>query len=272
MERLFGVPTRGGEGKEQSNSGSESDQASGVGGPSLPDIAMAGLSTVANVLTPPAQAGTLTANQEQLTTMMRMWERREPPVLSTPGLPQVVATARVEPVPMSINTPKHPFFVAIGIAEGTRTPNGGYTQNYYGHEDPGDKNRNIGTVSGGRNGEASPQQVDRNWMSILTRAQIKYAPILQKFGITNGTQGYNRMMFNLLDLRVQAPAAVPDLIKKLPEMIRSGLSVESIAKARSDSFFTPSGRLDAPGFNNSYQRLYQDQRSRAGVWDYRRRM
>ena len=276
MESLFNLPTRrhrrSGKREEQSNSGSESDQASAVGGPSLPDIAMASLSTLANVLTPPAQAGTLTANQEQLTTMMRMWERKEPPVLNTPGLPQVVATAQVEAVPMSINTPKHPFFVAIGIAEGTRTPNGGYTQNYYGHEDPGDKNRNIGTVSGGRNGEASPQQVDRNWMSILTRAQMNYAPILRRFGITSGTQGYNRMMFNLLDLRVQAPAAVPDLIKKLPEMIRSGLSVEAIAKARSDSFFTPSGRLDAPGFNNSYQRLYQDQRSRAGVWDYRRRM
>ena len=259
--------------KDQSNSQTSGDQATGMGGPSLPDVAMAGLETIANVFTPVAKAGTLTANQEQLALMQKLWERREPLTLNTPPLPQVVPEAVAQqPVSIAISTPNHPFFVAIGIAEGTRTAKGGYTKAYYGHTDPGDGNRNMGTVSGGRNGESSPQQVDRNWMATLTRTQMQFGPILRKVGLDVGTQGYNRMMFNILDLNVQAPAAVRDFVQKLPQIISGGLTVEAIAKARADSFFTPSGRLDAPGFNNSYQRLYSDQRSRAGVWDYRRRL
>ena len=257
----------------QSNSKTSGNQATGMGGPSLPDLAMAGLEKVANVFTPAAKAGTLTANQEQLAVMQKLWEKREPLTLNTPPLPQVVPEAVAQqPVSIAISTPNHPFFVAIGIAEGTRTAKGGYTKAYYGHTDPGDGNRNMGTVSGGRNGESSPQQVDRNWMATLTRTQMQFGPILRKVGLDVGTQGYNRMMFNILDLNVQAPAAVRDFVQKLPQIISGGLTVEAIAKARADSFFMPSGRLNAPGFNNSYQRLYSDQRSRAGVWDYRRRL
>ena len=101
---------------------------------------------------------------------------------------------------------------------------------------------------------------------------MTYQPLLERIGVRRGTQGYNRLMFNILDLTVQAPAAVPDFVAKAPQMLRQGLTVESIAKARSDSFYMPSGRLNAPGFGNSYSRLFRDQRSRAGVWDLRRRL
>ena len=56
-------------------------------------------------------------------------------------------------------------------------------------------------------------------------------------------------------------------------MKAGGWTVEAIAKARADSYINPeTGRLEASGFGNSYQRLMKDQRSRAGVYDYRRRM
>jgi hypothetical protein len=79
-------------------------------------------------------------------------------------------------------------------------------------------------------------------------------------------------MFNILDLRVQAPAAVQTFISKLPQVMKQGLTIEAIAKARADSFFNPrTGGLEAGGFGNDYSRLFADQRSRAGVYDYKRR-
>ena len=174
----------------------------------------------------------------------------------------------------SIKHDKHPYFIAIGISEGTRTPSGGYTKAYYGHTDPGDGFANRGTVSGGRGmGNAGPQQVDRHWMGILTRKATTSAPILQRIGLRPGTQGWHRAMFNILDLTVQAPAAVPDFVRKLSVANRQGLTVEAIAKARADAFINPrTGRLEASGFGNSYSRLLADQRSRAGSYDYKRRL
>ena len=161
----------------------------------------------------------------------------------------------------------------IGVAEGTRTAGGGYTKAYYGHSDPGDANLNRGTVSGGRGNNLSPQQIDRKWMRILTSRTQQATPALRAAGLQPGTAGYNRMMFNVLDLSVQAPAAVRGFLSQLGQMRSQKFTVEAIARARADSFFNPTtGRLEAGGFNNSYQRLFKDQRARAGVFDYRRRL
>jgi hypothetical protein len=210
-------------------------------------------------------------NPDAIALLNRVWKGQQKADIRTPPLPQVSATAPVGFVPTAIRNDKHPIFLAIGIAEGTRTANGGYTRAYYGHTDPGNGARNVGTVSGQQGG--SPATSDRRWMGILTGTASRVAPVLQRLGVQPGTQGYNRLLFNVLDLNVQAPAAVSDFIKKIPQILQQGVSVEAIAKARADSFINPrTGRLEASGFNNSYNRLFQDQRSRAGVWDYRRRI
>ena len=191
--------------------------------------------------------------------------------VSTPVLPQTAATAPVKPVPLAINNDMHPLFVAIGINEGTRTPNGGYTKAYHGHRDPGNGVWNVGTVSGQQGG--SPRSSDRRWAGVLTQQSASVVPILVRAGLPRNSAGFHRVLFNILDLKVQAPAAVPDFVKRLPQILRQGVTVESIAKARADSFINPAtGRLEAGGFGNSYQRLLQDQRSRAGTWDYKRRL
>lgn len=236
-----------------------------------------GLKALAGVIERPAAAGTLDAEVLHMTALPALsgaYKRQKPVTIETQPLPQLIATASVGSVPLSINNDKHPYFIAIGIAEGTRTPSGGYTQAYFGHTDPGDGFANRGTVSGGRGmGNASPKQVDRIWMGKLTRQAVATAPVLQRYGLRPGTQGWHRAMFNVLDLSVQAPAAVPDFVRKLAVAARQGLTVESIAKARADSFINPAtGRLDAGGFGNSYSRLLSDQRSRAGAYDYRRRL
>lgn len=258
----------------QSKGGSESKPQKQAQANPVFEFATQTLGNVAGVLLPggssPANAATVMENEEQMETLAQLWERREAPTMTVPPLPQVASATAVQPVTMAIRTPNHPFFVAIGIAEGTRTPNGGYTQNYYGHRDRGDKNWNVGTVSGGRNG-GSPEQVDRKWMGSLTRTQMQYAPLLARFGIKPGTQGYNRLMFNVLDLSVQSPLALQSFVTKIPDVVRGNLTIESIAKARADSFFVPGTNRLQTSFPN-YSALYADQRSRAGVWDYRKRL
>jgi hypothetical protein len=236
-----------------------------------------GLRALAGVVERPAAAGTLDSevlNMSALPALSGVYKRQKPITINTQPLPQLAAASQTTSIPLSINNDKHPYFIAIGIAEGTRTPNGGYTKAYFGHTDPGDGFANRGTVSGGRGmGNASPKQVDRIWMGKLTRQASSAAPILQRYGLRPGTQGWHRAMFNVLDLAVQAPAAVPDFVRKLSGAIRQGLTIESIAKARADSFINPAtGRLEAGGFGNSYSRLLSDQRSRAGAYDYRRRL
>jgi hypothetical protein len=240
----------------------------------------AGLELVANVVTPPAAAATLdkapgrtvaVENQAAVDTLMRLWRGGQRVQMNTPPLPQLSAQTPVQMVGTAITNVMHPIFVAIGIAEGTRTPSGGYTKAYYGHRDPGSGAWNKGTVSG--QNAPNAQLVDRQWMARLSSTSTRIAPVLQQLGFAPGTQGYNRLLFNVLDLTVQAPAAAQDFIKMLPKIARAGGSIEAIAKARADSFINPAtGRLEAGGFGNSYSRLLADQRSRAGAFDYKRRI
>ena len=195
--------------------------------------------------------------------------------LTARSRPQMQLTGNVitETLPIAMKVDTHPYFVAIGISEGTRTRNGGYTQNYYGHTDMGDQNYNRGTVSGGRNETRgmSPKQVDRWWLRKLTGQSLMYAPILRSFGVKENTLLWHRMMYNYLDLHVQSPLAASDYVITTPNILRAGGSVEVIAKARADSYRDPkSGKL-MTAFN-SYQDLLKDQRSRAGSFDYKKRL
>ena len=222
----------------------------------------------------PATAAPLThGTPDGLASLRQAWKYGSQG-LKTGPLPQVPASAQARPVPTAVGNDQHELFVMIGVAEGTRTPNGGYTKAYYGHSDPGDTNYNRGTVSGGRNSSASPEMIDQKWMGILTNMQQRMRPQLIVLGLMPGTQGYNRVMFNLMDLTVQSPKAAQDFAGSLFGTVReAGFTIEAIAKARADSFINPAtGRLEASGFGNNYQTLIKDQRSRAGVYDYRRRL
>jgi hypothetical protein len=276
IEGVDQIPEQKGDSKEEKTSQkTEVDEKDPEQG--FQKVLMQGLGALGNVVTLPAQAGTLEGkpgvlNANNSPEFAKVMARQEPFGIKTQPLPQLSSASPVRRVPIAISSRNHPIFVAIGIAEGTRTPSGGNTKAYYGHTDIGDGNWNRGTVSGGRNG-GSPQQVDRQWMGTLTSVAATMAPVLQRLGLRPDSQGWNRVMFNILDLRVQAvPAAVRDFVGKLPQVMDQGLTIEAIAKARADSFFNPqTGRLEASGFGNNYSRLFADQRSRAGVYDYKRR-
>ena len=163
-----------------------------------------------------------------------------------------------------IDSANHPFFVSIGVNEGTRTANGGYTKNWKGHTDPGDGNFNRGTVSGGRGNNLTPEQVDSNWMKVLATEQTKRDHAVSRFA-QRGTDMYNIIMFNILDLRVQAPLTIDDFIKRIPTILAEGATPEVIGRLRAESFINPrTGRLEASGFGNNMDRLRADQTRRAG--------
>lgn len=162
-----------------------------------------------------------------------------------------------------------PFIVAIGINEGTRTAGGGTTSAYRGHTDPGDQAVNRGTFSYapsrfGTDPNMTPEEADAAYMPNLTAAKDKYAPILKQLGYQEGTQDYAIAMFNILDLTVQAPAAVDGFVNTgLKNLAGMRLDAASIGDARAYAFYNPQGALDAPGFGNNFERLRADQRARS---------
>ena len=229
--------------------------------------------TSLDVLTGAAPANAQIDNEQGVNDMARIWMGREQLQAGTPPLPQINGNVVVKIVPMQMTSPKHPYFVSIGIAEGTRTPNGGYTKAWFGHTDPGDGNSNRGTVSGGRGPTAgmSPEQVDNYYMNRLTALSLAAAPVLQSYGIKPNAQVWHRALFNYLDLYVQSPVAARDFLRKIPEALQAGSQIEAFAKIRADSYKDPTtGRLYTSF--NSYADLLRDQRSRAGAFDYRKRL
>ena len=229
--------------------------------------------TALDIATGAAPANAQVDNEQGVNEMAKIWMGREQLQAGTPPLPQINGNVVVKVIPMQMTTPKHPYFVSIGIAEGTRTPDGGYTKAWFGHTDPGDGNANRGTVSGGRGPTAgmTPEQVDNYYMKTLTTLSLAAAPVLQSYGMKPNAQVWHRALFNYLDLYVQSPVAARDFLRKIPEALQAGSQIEAFAKIRADSYKDPTtGRLYTSF--NSYADLLRDQRSRAGAFDYRKRL
>lgn len=151
------------------------------------------------------------------------------------------------------------MFVSIGLNEGTRTSDGGFTDAYFGHTDPGDGASNRGTVSA-RAG--TPEEADQTWKGILKNTRGQYKNTLVDMGIPVGSNNYQVLMFNILDLRVQAPAAVPDFVAQIPAIIQGGVSAETIGSARANAFVNPAtGKLETTF--KSYEDLLRDQMARS---------
>ena len=168
----------------------------------------------------------------------------------------------------ALNT-NDPRIVSIGINEGTRTTGGGTTSAYQGHTDPGDQAANRGTFSYapsrfGTDPNMTPEEADAAYMPNLTAAQSKYTPTLLQLGYRPGTREYELAMFNILDLTVQAPAAVDDFVNiGLKNLVGAPLTKENLGNARAYAFYNRQGVLDAPGFDNNFERLRADQQRRS---------
>ena len=171
---------------------------------------------------------------------------------------------------------QHRFLVTVGINEGNRTYDGGYTKNWDGHVDPATGGpargrRNVGSVSyGGFQG--SPAEADAIFHRKFVALEQQYAPKLAQLGVRHGTKAYEALMFNIADLEVQAPGARDDFVKRIPALLKQGLSMKTIGEARAQSFYNPqTGKLEAAGFGNNYNTLLRDQEARAMTFQLLRR-
>lgn len=153
--------------------------------------------------------------------------------------------------------------VAVGSAEGTRTPDGGKNSAYQGHTDPGNGVWNLGSFSY-QHGANSPEEADAKQ---LARLRSQAQTILDK-AAAKGLELSLEEKLNAIDLANQAPKAALDqyggYIDWLADARASGLGGnEAILWARVHSFLDPYTQTwNAPGLGNSEERITSDQERR----------
>lgn len=150
---------------------------------------------------------------------------------------------------------------AVGSAEGTRTPTGGYTSAYYGHVDPGNGVWNLGSFSY-QHGAASPEEADNKQLKRLQRQMIE----LRRQAKKNSFSLSLLEELNGIDLANQAPLAALDrgYIDWLSVAKQQSMDSQSqIVWARTKAFLDPdTGYWDAPGLGNHWDAIYRDQQRR----------
>lgn len=156
-------------------------------------------------------------------------------------------------------TPEAPGVIAIGMAEGTRTVDGGKTSAYWGHTDPGNGKHNLGSFSY-QHGAASPEHADL----LQLQRMYPYIAAMQTFAADNGMSLSALELVAGIDLATQAPLAAQNYLANLKEAKAQGFAgMEAIFEARSYSYINPyNGQLEASGFGNDWGRLRFDQARR----------
>ncbi|HIK42411.1 hypothetical protein [Thermoleptolyngbya sp. M55_K2018_002] len=152
--------------------------------------------------------------------------------------------------------------IAVGSAEGTRTPRGDYTAAYQGHTDPGNGVWNLGTFSY-QHGATSPAEADRKQIQQLQRQ----ARQLQQTAANLGLELSLAEQLNGIDLANQSPRAALSrggYLDRLLEARQQGMTGEAaILWARTRAFLEPdTQRWNAPGLGNTTESITRDQARR----------
>lgn len=133
---------------------------------------------------------------------------------------------------------------AIGRAEGTRDRNGNPTAAFGGHNDPGNRKRNLGSFSY-QHGAPSPDEADRRWLEVLRNAE----PQIQAQAVAKFGQPLSKAaLVAALDAYTQSPDAGKRFVPHLatadptPEQI---IAARAAALAESRRVF-PGGPLNVP--------------------------
>lgn len=155
--------------------------------------------------------------------------------------------------------------IAIGSAEGTRTPNGERTKHFVTHRDPGNGVLNQGSFSlqVTQYLAKSPEDADQFQLRRLRRQFNLGLEQAQQKGLTLNLSE----KLNLADLANQAPLAALDtggFIDRLYEVKNKGLQGDSaILEARTLSYIDPrTNKLNAPGLGGTLESVRRDQARR----------
>lgn len=182
-------------------------------------------------------------------------EAQPQPIPDTAALPDAL-------VPLFVGGAQSLVAIAVGSAEGTRTPAGDITPAYYGHVDPGNGVWNLGSFSY-QHGAKSPEEADQRQLARLQQQATR----LWRDAEHRGLQLSLEEWVNAIDLANQAPEAALDsggYLDRLQEARRLNLAgAEAIAWARTHSYIDPdTQQWNAPGLGNTLASVTTDQERR----------
>ena len=132
------------------------------------------------------------------------------------------------------------YAILIGNAEGNRKPDGGKTDHYYGHRDPGDGKWNIGSFSysnerAGAQQAKSPEDADRIQLTKLYKNKDVYVAAMNKSGLDPN----NALLATVyLDMYNQSPTSAQNLLKpeNLKYLKENGINIETMKEWRFRGF------------------------------------
>lgn len=157
-------------------------------------------------------------------------------------------------------TPNSIGTIALGAAEGTRTPEGRKTLIWHHHTDPGNGAINKGTFSW-QLGAATPEEAD---LKGLARIRLEAIPALIQAAEREQLRFDVETLVQGADLWNQAPGAGINFVRNLKRCLEATATMDAaVLCARVESFYDPvTGELDASGFNDDRAWLEDDQRRR----------
>ena len=182
-------------------------------------------------------------------------EAQPHPIPDTAALPDAL-------VPLFVGGAQSLVAIAVGSAEGTRTPAGDITPAYYGHVDPGNGVWNLGSFSY-QHGAKSPEEADQRQLARLQQQATRLWHDADHRGLQLSLEEW----VNAIDLANQAPEAALDsggYLDRLQEARRLNLAgAEAIAWARTRSYIDPdTQQWNAPGLGNTLASVTADQERR----------
>jgi len=180
---------------------------------------------------------------------------KAPPSPADAALPEHLA-------PLFSGGPDSLVAIAVGSAEGTRTPTGETTSAYKGHTDPGNGVWNLGSFSY-QHGASSPEEADTRQLARLQKQAMTLFQDAEQRGMSLSLAE----QLNAIDLANQSPAAALSrggYLDRLQEARQMGLTDwEAISWARTRSYLDPDTRQwNAPGLGNTVERITADQERR----------
>lgn len=157
-------------------------------------------------------------------------------------------------------TPDSLGAIAIGVAEGTRTPAGGRTSLWQQHTDPGNFAENRGTFSWQLEATSIADAEQRGLDRVRQAAIPHILQDAEKTGIALNIE----LLVQGADLWNQSPQAGADFIENLKQcQQRETQASAAVLCARMESYVSPrTGKVEAAGFANDPGLLRDDQQRR----------
>jgi hypothetical protein len=156
-------------------------------------------------------------------------------------------------------TPDSLGAIAIGVAEGTRTPDGGRTSIWQQHTDPGNFAQNRGTFSWQLEATSVADAEQRG----LDRVRQEAIPYLLQEAEKLGVSLNPELLVQGADLWNQSPQAGAAFVENLQRCQQRETQVAAVLCARIESYVSPStGEVEAAGFANDPLALQADQQRR----------